>query len=1016
MNMPVDLLPPIDLCLHYPESSGTNQLEHYCDIVLRLFDASCVVLQFSQVEQPFICYSADTKRSYIDWFLAQPRPESLAIRAFFIPQYHAISLPAGQTATLHMMCEGSARLSTEQHEALFWLATSIADFLVENSFSQEQAEPVFKYPQRLNLGTTEQVLVTLDAKAELQIVDDVVSAAAFYELLHQSQLTDLNQRIRHHLLSQSSLSFRVYTAAAQLFRIVCRPLSNQQLLLTSHDLSPVCQLKEQQRRQAFLRGMFDCGLAAMVGLNLSYQVVYSNQLAREALWLPNDNKLQQQAVTANYLRFFSVTSDQEMALEPFQFVDPEAMCRQGCHVRIQYPDGQSRIYAFWWVNRHDINEPEVTCYVLFFDVTEQYQLQQALGDMQHHVESLLQFSPVVIYQAFRELDRGFIYISSNVETLLGYSHLDLMHQQQSFFEKIHPDDRSLLQSLATELEYRVWSDRDNKYVWLKDIRNHDSSDESVIFGALTNITARKEAEAQQQRLQRELAGQKQILSLTLDALVDGVITIDQNGSILSCNPAIYRMFGYQSDELVGQAIQMLMPQPMGQQHQSHVQRYITTGESYVIGRGRDVQGLRKDGVEFPLHISVTELPAEHTEQRVFVGCMHDLTETRKQQQQLLQASKLSALGTLTSGIAHDFNNILGIMRGYAEMLSGQQEQQVRHYAQNIIKAADRGSSLTRSLLDFSSNRARELQHGDINAIVEDLRQLLLEACGKHVELVLRLATEALPVELEKGGLENALLNMAINARHAMKNGGMLTIVTQRCQRTDAELKSMDLQGNDYLEICVRDTGTGMTDEVRQRLFEPFFTTKGTEGTGLGLAQVFGFIRRAHGNIEVKSELGKGTEFSMILPLSQKNIVATPRATASEPVRQTAVSPPTKNGTEEPSILVVDDEPELLDVHVTMLQAAGFVVYSAGSAAAALEVLQHYPIDVLVSDIVMPEMDGLALAKQALSMYPNLKMQMVSGFANVELASDEVTRQLFSDRLTKPVTARGLVNRVRLLLC
>lgn len=1014
MNMPAELPTPIDLCLHYPEQTGTNQLEHYCDIVLRLFDASCVVLRFTQDNQTFICYSADTKHSYIDWFLAQARPELLSITPFFIPQYHTIGLPAGPTATLHMVREGSARLSTEQHEALFWLASSIADYLTEHSFVTQQLDPVFRYSQRLSVGSAEQVLITLNDDEEFQLRDD--NGQSFLPLLCDPQLVGIQQQLRQALLHGRSMSFRVYTTAPQLFRFLCTPMACDKLLLTSHDLSPVHQLKEQQRRQAFLRGMFDCGLAAMVGLNANYQVAYSNQLAREALWLPQDCKLQQQAVTANYLRFFSVANDDEVALEPFQFVDPEATCRQGCHVRIQYPDGQSRIYAFWWVNRHDINEPEVAWYVLFFDVTEQYQLQQALGEMQHHVESLLQFSPVVIYQSFREINRGFIYISRNVETMLGYSQLDLMQQQQSFFDKIHPDDRSLLQSGTTELEYRVWSDRDHKYVWLKDIRNADTSDESVVFGALTNISARKEAEAQQLRLQRELAGQKQILSLTLDALVDGVITIDQNGIILSCNPAIYRMFGYQNDELVGQAVQMLMPQTMGQQHQPHVQRYIITGESHVIGRGRDVQGMRKDGVEFPLHISVTELPAEHTEQRVFVGCMHDLTETRKQQQQLLQASKLSALGTLTSGIAHDFNNILGIMRGYAEMLSGQQEQQVRHYAQNIIKAADRGSSLTRSLLDFSSNRARELQQGDINAIVEDLKQLLLEACGKHVELVLNLATEPLPVELEKGGLENALLNMAINARHAMKDGGVLTINTQLCRRSEAELKSMDLHGTDYLEIRVGDTGTGMTDEVRQRLFEPFFTTKGTEGNGLGLAQVFGFIRRAQGNIEVKSELGHGTEFRMLLPLSHKPIVAPVRLATADTTRPSISTPATTADDDSPAILVVDDEPELLDVHVTMLQAAGFVVYSAGSAAAALEVLQQYKIDVLVSDIVMPEMDGLALAKQALATYPNLKVQMVSGFANVELATDEVTSQLFADRLTKPVTSRGLVNRVRLLLC
>lgn len=1016
MNLPAEFSFPIDLSLHFPEQTGTNQLEHYCEIVLRLFDANCVLVQFSQGNRSFICYSAETKVRHIEWFLNQPRPESITILPFFIPQYHAISLPVGPAASLHMLREGGARLSTEQHEALFWLASSIADYVTEHVFIESQPEIVYKSKHKLNLESADQAIVTLTPEGGLSLLEGQSKATAFAQLLSDPQFVELQQQLIQHIRTTQAAAFRVYTVGPQLFRFLCHPLSAQQALLTSHDLSPVSQLKEQQRRQAFLRGMFDCGLAAMVGLNAHHQVVYSNQLAREALWLPQDIKLQQQAVTANYLKFFKIANDDDVAIKPFQFVDPEVMSKQGCHVRIQYPDGQARIFAFWWVNRHDINEPEVVWYVLFFDVTEQYKLQQALGEMQHHVESLLQYSPVVVYQAFRSIEKGFLYVSPNVQTILGYAQVELM-QEQSFFDKIHPEDREQLALSTSELEYRLWSERDGKYIWLKDIRNADSSDQSVVFGALTNITARKDAEAQQLRLQRELADQKQILSLTLDALVDGVITIDQTGQILSCNPAICRMFGYQTNELIHQKVELLMPPVLGKEHPSYIQRYLTTGEAHLIGIGRDVQGIRKDGIEFPLHISVTELPGEHYDQRMFVGCMHDLTETRKQQQQLLQASKLSALGTLTSGIAHDFNNILGIMRGYAEMLGGQQDPQVRHYAQNIIKAADRGSSLTRSLLDFSSNRARELQQGDINAVVEDLRQMLLEACGKHIELVINLAAIPLPVELEKGGLENALLNMAINARHAMKGNGVLTISTCRSQKTAAELQSLDLHGREYLELRVADTGSGMTDEVRQRLFEPFFTTKGTEGNGLGLAQVFGFIRRAQGNIEVKSELGRGTEFSLILPLSQnsKPHVIPPKTT----VTPSPVSTPTaavNASSDSAAILVVDDEPELLDVHVAMLQAAGFVVYSAGSAAAALDVLKNYRIDVLVSDIVMPEVDGLSLAKQALAQYPTLKVQMVSGFANAELAVDETTKQLFSDRLTKPVSARGLVNRVRLLLC
>lgn len=1011
MGKPTDDRYVKDLALHFPEQATTKQLEHYCEIVYRLFDATFVQIHWFDADTIYVCYSADAKRSYIEWFLQQSRPELLTSLPFYLPNYHAVIAPVGSNAVLSMVREGSARLNTEQHEALYWLASSIAEYLAGQSFAQHQQEPVFKTTDLPSACQYEQVIAQLSAQT---LLFSAGSSAAFETFIRQEALHNA-----HELWTQQCLRaipheiqhVRCVTVTGQLLRLTSRTITTGQLLVLLQDLTPVIQLKEQYRRQAFLRGLFDCGLAAMVGLTVERQVVYGNQLARESLWLPQDVRQQGVPVVASYLRFFNLHADDETPMAPFEFVDPEATCRQGCHVRVQYPDGQSRIFAFWWVNRHDMNEPDVAWYVLFFDVTEQYQLQQALGEMQHHVESLLQFSPVVIYQAFKDIQQGFIYISTNVETMLGYSQLQLMQQQHFFSEQIHTDDKALLHSDFSELEYRIWSEREKKYIWLKDIRNLDGSNPSVVFGALTNITARKEAEAQQLRLQRELAGQKQILSLTLDALVDGVITIDQDGLILSCNPAIYRMFGYQSQQLLGKNISVLMPKAIANDHQLHIQRYLLTNDSHVIGRGRDVQGMRSDGIEFPLHISVTELPGDHLQHRYFVGCMHDLTETRKQQQQLLQASKLSALGTLTSGIAHDFNNILGIMRGYAEMLSSQDDSQTRHYAQNIIKAADRGSSLTRSLLDFSSNRARELQLGDMNHIIDDLRQLLLEACGKHVELVLQLTTEPLPVELEKGGIENALLNMAINARHAMKNQGMLTIRSSISQLTPIELHGMDLHGNRYLELSIKDTGSGMSDEVRQRLFEPFFTTKGPEGNGLGLAQVFGFIRRANGHIIVKSALGQGTEFIILLPLSDKPVSSV--APTNAVVSSAAKAQTPQKG---PTVLVVDDEPELLDVHVSMLQAAGFTVYAANNAEAALQALATYQIDVLVSDIVMPGMDGLALARQATTLYPNLKVQMVSGFANSELASDAISAQLFADRLTKPVTARGLVNRVRLLLC
>jgi signal transduction histidine kinase/CheY-like chemotaxis protein len=429
----------------------------------------------------------------------------------------------------------------------------------------------------------------------------------------------------------------------------------------------------------------------------------------------------------------------------------------------------------------------------------------------------------------------------------------------------------------------------------------------------------------------------------------------------------------------------------------------------------------QSGQQFPLRISIAELPVAESGQRSFVGCLHDLTQAEQQQEQLVQASKLSAIGTLTSGVAHDFNNILGIVRGYAELLASQPDEKVQKTAQNLIKAADRGSALTKSLLDFSSNRSRETVHTELGQLLAELSPMLREACSKERQIQLQLQPAAEPtwVNVEKGGLEDVLLNMVINAVHACQanvgTNGVITVAFAQQQVSSSSHFIEPVAAGAYACLSITDTGCGMTEQVQRKIFEPFFTTKGAKGTGLGLAQVFGFIRRCQGGIVVHSQVGHGTRFELYLPLLPAQ--ALPVSPQQVPVvtSSAAMSAAVCAADADSEILLVDDDAELLEVHGAILEMAGFKVHSCNSPAEALTQLKQKQFRLMVSDIVMPAMNGFELSLAARELQPAVKIQLVSAYADDSLIKDSVCEQLYRERLQKPVRASQLVKRVRELL-
>lgn len=803
----------------------------------------------------------------------------------------------------------------------------------------------------------------------------------------------------HDMLSSdvANRQGRVWSRDQQLMQLRIVNLLDGQLLLFGQDLNLALRQRAIVQQQAFYQGALESGLTGLIAFNHQAQPVFINQKARDLLQVSEHDQGKQ---WCSHLHFYDLQEEIPELAELTGLFERYGVNKR-CQCMVQYPDDTTRVLEFRWRISQDRRRHDISLYCLCTDITYEYQLRQTLHHIEHHLDHLLHYSPVVLYQQFNGSYHGFVYVSPNADRILGYESTQFMTQKELFVSRVHPDDRSLLETPTFAMEYRFWSEQEQSYIWLKDMREPDPDSDGGAYGALTNVTARKSSEEEKLRLIADLEEQKQLVTSTVNGLLDGVITIEQNGKILSNNPTVTKLLGYCSEELLGQNVSMLMPEPDAAAHNSYLQRYMAGGEARIVGIGRRVNARHKDGHLIPMHLSVTELPRGKDSLRRFVGCLHDLTELEQQQQALVQSSKLSAIGTLTSGIAHDFNNILGIMRGYAELLSTCGQPAVEKPALAIIKAADRASFMVKNLLEFSTNKQKENQLIEVSRLLQDITPMLKDACGGRIQLQVDLPSRPCWLELEKGGLENALLNLVINAKQAMEGAGEIHC-RSAIEKPDSNwLGKQQAVAGDYLHIAVQDTGCGMSEQVKARIFEPFFSTKGAHGTGLGLAQVHGFITRCQGGLRVESAPGEGSSFSMYFPLM--------------PALQQKGCLPVKNAeTSATTVLVVDDEVELLELHATMLELAGFQVLTANNGHDALKILQDTPIDALITDVVMPGLNGLELANRARAIHPSLPIQLVSGFADESMVSGNFSQELYLQRLNKPVQTSKLVARIRQL--
>ncbi|MGJ8561454.1 MAG: PAS domain S-box protein [Litorimonas sp.] len=507
-----------------------------------------------------------------------------------------------------------------------------------------------------------------------------------------------------------------------------------------------------------------------------------------------------------------------------------------------------------------------------------------------------------------------------------------------------------------------------------------------------------------------LADSKQnglLFDALMEAAVDAIIVSDAKGTMIRANKAASQLFGHEIAELVGQTVNMLMPEALAALHDGFMTHHLETGEKRIIGLGRDVEGLRKDGSVFPLHLSVghTEVAGE----RFFIGILHDLTERRAAQEALARSQRLDAIGQLTGGIAHDFNNVLTVVIGNLELLEmrGADERQLR-LIRDSLESAEMGADLTSRLLVFAKKGNLKPVRADLRTLCEDTLAILQRTIGEIYTIKTDFPEEVSDVLIDPVQLQSALINLALNARDAMPKGGEFLISVADVVIDDTYMaQETDIEPGQYVRLFVSDDGEGMSLEAQRRAFEPFFTTKSeTGGSGLGLAMVYGFVRQSGGHITLYSEQGHGTSFGLYFPVitSDDDRIAaadTSKAKLAKGSGQT--------------ILVVEDNPKVRRLSVERIRELGYATLEAATGDIAFDLLKGGArVDLVFSDLVMPgALNGYGLAEKIKQQFPSTKILLTSGYA-----SDVVTGRLGGssdyDVLHKPYRQAELARRLQAL--
>ncbi len=509
---------------------------------------------------------------------------------------------------------------------------------------------------------------------------------------------------------------------------------------------------------------------------------------------------------------------------------------------------------------------------------------------------------------------------------------------------------------------------------------------------------------ERKRAEEDLSQANDTLHAVIQASPLAIIGLDLQGNVKSWNRAAEQMFGWSEAEVVGR----LLPTVPEQDYEE----FRTLMEAAAHGQmltGLERRRRCKDGSMMDVRIWTSPLRDATGTITGMIAVMADFTERKRLEEQLIQAQKMEAVGRLAGGVAHDFNNLLTVISGYGHMLVNgvRSNEPLRGFAEEVLKASERAARLTSQLLAFSRRQAIQPKIMDLNSLVANMEKMLSRVIGEDIELKTVLRPNLWPVQVDPGRIEQVIMNLAVNARDAMPNGGRLTIETSNVDLGDAsDPARADFRSGPHVMIAVTDTGHGMDAQTKSHLFEPFFTTKEKgRGTGLGLSTVYGIVKQHGGDIWVYSEPGRGTTFKIYLPPAREKAESEQLASArARPLR----------GSE--TILLAEDEEGVRKLVREVLELRGYRVLEAGDGPAAIELARTHagPIDLLLTDVVMPQMSGSEVAENLRRLRPEVKVLFLSGYTD-HVVIDHGVVPVGADFLEKPFTPDVLAQKVRSVL-
>ncbi|MFZ4621237.1 MAG: PAS domain S-box protein [Bacteroidota bacterium] len=642
---------------------------------------------------------------------------------------------------------------------------------------------------------------------------------------------------------------------------------------------------------------------------------------------------------------------------------------------------------------------------IFRDISERKLAEESLRESEHRFRTLAENLPGVVYLCKNDDRFTMLYLNDQVEQLTGYSKDEFLEERISFVDLYHPDDvQEIMDNVSAALEHRVpfhltyrIRHMNGTWRWIEEQGIGIYRDDSIIRleGFLSDITDRKIAES-------ALTESEEKYRRLFEDSKDGIYITTFDGQLLDGNSSMMEILGFtDKEEMKKFNVRDFYFYPYDRL------KLIRELELNDYVKDFSVTLKRKDSNKAHVLITTVVIRDDRGRPVLFNGSMRDITEKKQLEQQLIQAQKMESIGTLAGGIAHDFNNLLAMILGTAELIKrhAKENPSIQNYITRIIEASERGSSISKQLLLFARPEQSELQPISVQSVVGQVNDFLSHFLPKTVAVRCELTDGSPMIMGDEGHLHQAILNLSINARDAMPNGGIITIGVKQVDGASVRQQFVEAAEQEYITVSIHDTGTGMEEDIQQRIFEPFFSTKSRgKGTGLGLAIVHGIVKLHQGFINVQSKKGIGTTFTMYFP--SISVV-----TAGTQQHEAAMT-----GENKETILIVDDEEMLREILQESLREEGYQILSASDGIEALKTFAEHrdTVSLVITDLGMPNMGGEELFNKLHAMDPKLKVIVSSGYLDNSTRSD-LLRKGIKDVLTKPYRFDLIFTTIRRIL-